>query len=59
MPGREHIQFYPWESLKAKRGERFDFTFDEISYRASTIYRALVLELYLQAAHHLKKCAVA
>lgn len=53
------IRLIDYEELEADLGERFTFVFSDLSYRVSTLFRMLVLDLYSRPRNRIRKCALA
>lgn len=50
------VRFYPGESLGTQTGEQFGCVWGQFSYRVSTLYRLLQLELFACPHDHLRFC---
>ena len=55
MLGRGRMRL-PAENLPVVAGEQFDWWFDDLSFKAGSLYRLLLLELYSMPRARLKKC---
>jgi len=47
---------FPIANLSVVAGEEFNWSFDDLSYTAGSLYRLLLLELYTMPRERLKKC---
>ena len=56
LQGRKYIPLTLGQEIKVAPGEQFSWDYDNLSFRAATLQRLLILTLYNQPPARLRKC---